>query len=353
MNRRQAAVSVSLEALEHNLSVVQSVARYQKIMAVVKADAYGHGLVQAATAFGAADAFGVAFVAEGVALREAGIDQPILVLEGARCELEVAWASKAELMLSVHHEHQIDDLPQAAVLCPMLWLKVDTGMGRLGFRPERAVEVAARLGDHCVGLMTHFACADMPENPANRMQIKRFDSVRRRLPLPSSAANSAATFAFPEARYDWVRPGIVLYGSSPFCDEYASDLGLLPAMTVRAPIIAINEHRKGESIGYGGDYRCPADMPVGIIAAGYADGYPRHALPGTPVLVHRTEVPLIGRVSMDMIAVDLRSVADVAVGDVATLWGDGLSVDRVAAGANTIGYELLCNAGAHAQIEYL
>ena len=352
---RHASVSVDLKALKHNLSIVRSVARQQKILAVVKADAYGHGMVEAAAALtdAGADALGVAFVSEGVALREAGIEAPILVLEGARHELEVAWASKAGLMLAVHHEYQIRDLPDSLFLRPELWLKVDTGMGRLGFKPKVAGRIAARLGARCTTIMTHFACADMPEDPLNDVQIQRFDEARRNVSLPSSAANSAAIFAFPHARYDWVRPGIVLYGSSPFRDESAADLGLLPVMTLRAPIVAINHHRKGESIGYGADFRCPTDMPVGVIAAGYADGYPRQASPGTPVLVSGVEVPLIGRVSMDMITVDLSEVPETSIGDLATLWGEGLPVDYVAAHSSTIAYELLCNAGAHADIEYV
>jgi len=349
---RHASVTVDLKALRHNLSIVRSVAKQQKVMAVVKADAYGHGMIEAARALDDADALGVAFVSEGVALREAGIDKPILVMEGARHELEVAWASKAGLMLAIHDEYQIHDLPESLFLRPELWLKLDTGMGRLGFRPEVAAQVAARLGVRCTTMMTHLACADMPEHPSNEMQLARFEAARRDVGLPCSVANSAATFAMPHARYDWVRPGIVLYGSSPFRDESAADLGLQPVMTLRAPIIAINHHRKGESIGYGADYHCPVDMPVGVIAAGYADGYPRHAAPGTPVLVGGVEVPLIGRVSMDMITVDLTEVPDVQVGEYATLWGEGMPIDYVAAHAGTIAYELLCNAGAHARIDY-
>lgn len=353
--RRHASAIVDLKALKHNLSIVRSVARQQKIMAVVKADAYGHGVIEAAGALveAGADALAVAFVGEGVALREAGIDIPILVLEGARHELEVAWASKAGLMLTVHHEYQIRDLPESLFLRPELWLKLDTGMGRLGFKPEVAGRVAARLGTHCTTMMTHFACADRPEDPLNEVQIQRFNEAREHVSLPCSAANSAATFAFPHARYEWVRPGIVLYGSSPFRDESAADLGLLPVMTLRAPIVAITHHRKGESIGYGADFRCPTDMPVGVIAAGYADGYPRHASAGTPVMVGDVEVPLIGRVSMDMITVDLSEVPDTSIGELATLWGEGLPVDYVAAHSSTIAYELLCNAGAHADIEYV
>ncbi|HFD88192.1 MAG TPA: alanine racemase [Gammaproteobacteria bacterium] len=350
---RQVRVTVDTVALAHNLSIVKSVARQQKILAVIKADAYGHGMIEAARALSDADALAVAFVSEGVSLREAGIDKPILVLEGARHELEVAWASKAGLMLAVHNETQIRDLPDSLFLRPELWLKLDTGMGRLGFNPAEAGRLVQRLGERCTTVMTHFACADMPENPANDAQIACFEQARKNFDLPCSAANSAATFAFPHARYDWVRPGIVLYGSSPFRDESAADLGLLPVMTVRAPIIAINRHRKHDAIGYGGDYRCPADMPVGVIAAGYADGYPRHAQPGTPVLVNGVEVQLVGRVSMDMITVDLRPVPEVEVGDMVTLWGEGMPVDYVAARASTIAYELLCNAGAHAEIEYL
>ena len=352
---RHASVSVDLKALKHNLSIVRSVAKQQKILAVVKADAYGHGMLEAATALtqAGADALGVAFVSEGVMLREAGIELPILVMEGARHELEVAWASKAGLMLTVHNEYQIRDLPESLFLRPELWLKLDTGMGRLGFRPEVAEQVTERLGARCTAMMTHFACADMPDHPLNLVQIERFEAARQRVNLPCSAANSAATFAFPHARYDWVRPGIVLYGSSPFRDESAADLGLQPVMTLRAPIVAINHHRKGESIGYGADYHCPKNMPVGVIAAGYADGYPRHASPGTPVLVGAVEVPLIGRVSMDMITVDLSEVPDASVGDLATLWGEGLPIDYVAAHSSTIAYELMCNAGAHAVIEYI
>lgn len=349
---RPARAIINLAALQHNFSLLRSVAGESKILAVVKADAYGHGVFEIVDALPDADGFAVASVGEGLELRDAGIEKPVLVLQGAHNAEELTEATEAGLIVVIHQIEQIDDLPESFFLRPEMWLKIDTGMGRLGIPGDQVEDVLERLGTRCTALMTHFANADNPEDPSNEEQLLRFDWVVRHHALAASAANSAATFALPAARYQWVRPGLMLYGGSPFVEERALDLGLLSVMNFVAPMIAVNWHRKGDRIGYGGTYLCPEDMPVGVISAGYADGYPRHAPAGTPVLIDGAICPLIGRVSMDLITVDLRPLSDPMRGMTAVLWGEGLPIDRVAAMAGTISYELMCAVGSHCLRDY-
>lgn len=349
---RPARAVINLSALQHNFSLLRSVAGESKILAVVKADAYGHGLFEVVDALREADGFAVACVDEGLDLRDAGTEKPILVMQGAHDSEELTEATEAGLMMVIHQGEQVDDLPESFFLRPELWLKIDTGMGRLGIAEDLVEEVLERLGTRCTTLMTHLANADSPDDPSNEEQLMRFDWVVRRHALAASAANSAATFAFPAARYQWVRPGLMLYGGSPFAEERSLDLGLQAVMTFVAPVIAVNWHRKGDRLGYGGTYHCPEDMPVGVVAAGYADGYPRHAPTGTPVLIDGEIYPLIGRVSMDLITVDLRNHPGPVRGMTAVLWGEGLPIDRIAAMAGTISYELMCSVGGHCLREY-
>ncbi len=346
---RPACALVDAGALKHNLQQVRQRARRARVMAVVKANGYGHGLVWVARALnGDADAFGVSSVEEGIQLREAGVPQPICLLEGFFTADELPLLSKYDLEPAIHQDAQLKVLAQALPALKLsVWLKIDTGMHRLGFPPERVPDVLQQLRRSPavanVRLMSHFARADIASDPDTKSQIDSFLAQARNLGLEVSLANSAGILAWPQSHLDWVRPGIMLYGASPLEKQAAIQLDLKPVMTLQTALIAVQARRKGESIGYGGDWRCPQDMPIGVAAIGYGDGYPRHATPGTPVLVNGTRVALVGRVSMDMITLDLRLQPQANIGDPVVLWGQGLPVEDVATSAGTIAYELLCH----------
>jgi len=341
---------IDLAALVNNLGVVRREAPKSRVWAVIKADAYGHGMAAAARALHSADGLAVARVGEALELREAGIDRPLLVLEGAGSPEELQASVRLGIQVAVHREGQVawvegaGGLPGAVPLG--VWVKVDTGMHRLGLEPAAVPGVldrlACSLGVRVLGLMTHLANADDPSDPLSAAQCARLRQVAADTGLPLSIGNSAGILAVPESRADWVRPGIMLYGTSPFHDRSAASLGLQPVMTLVTQLIAVQRLKRGDAVGYGQTWACPEAMPVGIAAVGYADGYPRHAPSGTPVLVRGARCPLVGRVSMDMIHVDLRPLPDAKPGDPVTLWGQGLPVDEVAARAGTISYELLC-----------
>lgn len=357
--RRAARAYIDLTALGHNLKRARQSAAHSRVVAMVKADAYGHGLLEVAAYFdGQADALGVACVPEALALREAGIPGRILVTQGFKDEDELRAAASQRLDVVVHEIHQLALLENSASRrLPALWVKVDSGMHRLGFAPEQVPEIHAALTrlsglPGTPGFVTHFACADEPGNPLSVIQLERFDEATASLDGEHSMANSAAVLSLPEAHRDWVRPGIMLYGSSPLLETTAAELNLRPAMSLRAPLIAISRHRRGESVGYGATFVCPEDMPVGVVAIGYGDGYPRHAGSGTPASVNGQRTTLVGRVSMDMLAIDLRGI-DARVGDEAELWGTSVDVDDVARHAQTISYELLCNTGSRSSRVYL
>ncbi len=333
----RAQAFIDLSALRHNLHRARLHAPGARVMAIVKADAYGHG-IQAARALDA-DAFGVACLEEALALRRAGITAPIVLLEGFLHRDELPLILEEGLSVVIHSPWQVKAL-RAFSRLPPLWLKIETGMHRLGLAPEEMRAILSSLPPD-TGLMTHLACADTPHHPLNAVQIGRFFEAAGHLPGPKSLANSAALMALPQARGDWVRPGLMLYGASPFPARTGDELGLKPAMTFTTRLIAVKRCRRGEAIGYGAS-PCPEDMPVGIAAAGYGDGYPRHAPPGTPVLVNGTRASLIGRVSMDMLHIDLRACPGARVGDTVCLWGEGLPVEEVARWAGTLPYELFC-----------
>jgi alanine racemase len=333
--------------LLHNLQRVRHYAPGARVMAIVKANGYGHGLTWVAQALQAADGFGVASADEGVCLRQAGVGQPITLLEGFFQPSELPLVAQHNLSPVIHHESQLWDLEHSPGAGPLdVWVKIDTGMHRLGFPPEALADVLQRLKTvsnvRTTRLMTHFANADNKFDASTKMQTEIFMSLTREVAAERSLANSAGIVAWPASHGDWVRPGIMLYGASPVIGQSASDLGLKPVMTLQTEIIAVHRRRKGEVLGYGGDWMCPEDMPVGVAAIGYGDGYPRHAPSGTPVLVQGRRLPLVGRVSMDMITIDLRARPDTRVGDPVTLWGEGLAVDEIAERSGTIAYELLC-----------
>jgi len=348
---RSACVRIDPHALQHNLARVRQAALGSRVMAVIKANAYGHGALTAASALSAADGFAVANIAEAACLRDGGVSHPLLALQGCRDAAEVELAAAQDIWIAVQRPDQIELLEQVGPARPLrVWLKLNTGMNRLGLPAEDAALWQERLlrlpaVREDIVLMTHLACGDDRENPATQRQIIAFDHAVAGLAGEQSIANSAGVLAFPGAHRDWVRPGIMLYGSSPFPDTHPEHEGLVPAMTVSGPLIAIDERRRGEAIGYGGTWVCQEDMPIGVAAIGYADGYPRHAPSGTPVLVNGRRARLAGRVSMDMITIDLRGVARPRIGDEVVGWGADPGVDEVARAAGTIGYELLCNAG--------
>ncbi|NNJ93887.1 MAG: alanine racemase [Halobacteria archaeon] len=354
---RPARACIDLHALRHNFQRVRQAAPGSRVMAIIKANAYGHGLLRVAQSLPGADAFGVVSPEEGITLRESGFDRRIVLLEGLFTPDDIALVAGYHLDIVVHHASQLDMLEQAAISRPVdVWLKLDTGMNRLGFDPDAAANIVARLQSleqvATVRFMTHFACADEPDNDTTAVQSDRFNRALDMLEGERTLANSAAILAWPDTCADWVRPGIMLYGASPLAGERAAALDLQPVMTLKSRLIAINACRQGDAVGYGGDWRCPEDMPVGVAAIGYGDGYPRHAGSGMPVLVNGRRAGLVGRVSMDMICLDLRGHDSPAVGDEVVLWGDSLPVEEIAAGAGTISYELLCGISHRVRLEY-
>ncbi len=357
MTRDTRAV-IRLDALQHNLDMARKAAPGARVMAVVKANGYGHGLLRVARAMRCADAFAVTSLDEAIPLREAGFAHPILLLEGLFEPRELDAFSRYRLDMVVHSDWQLEVILGSRTPRPLsVWLKVDSGMHRLGFAPEAVPAVASRLqasravSKH-IRFITHLACADDRDDTTTEAQVHAFDRATVGLAGERSIANSAGLLAWPETRGDWVRPGIMLYGASPFVDGRESPQPLRPVMTLGSRLVAINHFRKGDRIGYGGSWACPEDMPVGVVAIGYGDGYPRHAPSGTPVLVggHRTQ--LVGRVSMDMICVDLRGIEpEVDVGEPVVLWGEGLPVEEVARWSGTISYELLCGLTGRVRFE--
>lgn len=356
---RPAEVVINLSALRHNFSRIRTLAPNSKIMAIVKADAYGHGLARIAQTLEDADAFGVACLEEARELREANIKQRIILLEGPYSAEELTEISDSGLDIVVHDISQVEMLEQTKIKNSIsIWLKLDTGMHRLGFLPEFTSQVFARLQASPyvkeIRLMTHLASANDRENSMTSEQIQCFSEIIESMTtdskLEKTIANSAGLLAFPEAHVDWVRPGIMLYGVSPFTDSHGPQEKLKPVMTLQSKLITVKKLKAGEPVGYGATWRCPEDMSVGVVAAGYGDGYPRHAPSGTPVLVNGKRVELIGRASMDMLTVDLRTQENAKTGDPVILWGEGLPVEEVANHAQTIPYEVLC--GVHKRLKF-
>jgi len=354
---RPACAHIDLGALRRNFNRARQAAPASRIIAVMKANAYGHGLVCIAQALDAADAFGVVGLDEAVTLREAGCDQRIVLLEGLFSSGDIALACGYRLDLVIHSDHQLALLEQGRLTRSIdVWLKIDTGMHRLGFAPDRIDAALARLhalpGTGDVRFMTHFARADESDADSTAVQIEAFRTALGGRAGEQSLANSAAVLAWPAAHADWVRPGIMLYGASPIIARSAGALGLAPVMTLRSELIALAHRRRGDAVGYGGDWICPRDTLIGVAAIGYGDGYPRHAPAGTPVLVNGRRASLAGRVSMDMLCIDLHDQPDARVGDEVILWGDGLPVDDIAAAAGTISYELLSGVGTRVHYVY-
>ena len=343
------SVTIDAAALRHNLQVIRRLAPNSRVMAVIKANAYGHGLIAVARALDGADAFAVARVDEGLALREAGIKAPILLLEGVFDREQLDAAAAAQFDLVVHTPEQIELLEAVSPGVRFkVWLKLDSGMNRLGFKGE-AFRAAHATLSACsalkapVNLITHLASADMPELPTTAEQLMVYAAATRGLAGEHSVESSAALIGFPDSQADWVRPGLLIYGVSPFRGSTGADHGLRPVMTLSSRVIAVKDLEVGDQVGYGGDWTATRPTRLAIAAIGYGDGYPRSASSGTPVLVNGEHTALAGRVSMDMIAIDVTDVQrPPRMGDSVVLWGEGLPVEEVAIWAETIPYTLLC-----------
>ncbi|WP_303854990.1 alanine racemase [Salinicola salarius] len=345
---RPLIADIDLDALRHNYAIASELAPGSRSMAVIKANAYGHGAVACAQALeSAAPAFAVASLEEAESLLEAGIQRPILLLEGIFEVEELARVEALQLWQVVHSDWQLDAVLNHPAAQPLtVWLKLDSGMHRLGYDPESFVDRWARLkaASHRVRdihLISHFASADQSDTLQFERQRRLIDHVRQRLDAPVCIANSPATLTRPRTHGQWNRPGVMLYGSNPLEGELPPGVSLKPVMTLRSRLIAVQSLSDGEPVGYGARWHTSRPSRIGVVAAGYGDGYDRHAADGTPILVDGHRCPLVGRVSMDMLTVDISHLPDAGVGSEVVLWGQGLSVDEVAGHCNTIGYTLL------------
>ncbi len=355
-NRHSRAI-IDLEALRHNYRYLKEAAGGNRLIAVIKADAYGHGAVEVATALTDADAFAVAAVAEGVALRAAGITQKTIVMGGFVRHAELQACIDHSLDPVLHHQFHLDCLRDADDLGDLeVWLKIDTGMGRLGFPRGRAREIVDfLLGLNTLGsirMMTHLAYADAVNNRFTEFQIDQVKS----LDLDDyewGIANSAGILGWPDTHRVWTRAGIALFGADPMSDRKQKQRELRPAMVMKSLVLAVNAHQKGDMIGYGNTYTCPDDMTIAVVATGYADGYPRHKVDSAQVEIQGKLCDVVGRVSMDMITVDVSHLENVRVDDEVTLFGDVPDINDLADCSETIAYEILCNVGAHVKREYI
>lgn len=350
---RPIIASIHLAALAHNLGVARAHAPHAKVFAVIKSNAYGHGLLRVAGALRAADGFAVIEFDAAMRLRDAGYTQRIVLLQGFFDAREAVEGAARRLTTVVHTDGQmplLDALVAGARLDVLL--KINSGMNRLGYAPDAVRGAYAKLQDHPgVGkltLMTHFADADGARGVA--WQMATFERAAAGIAAPRSLANSAATLRYPETHFDWIRPGIMLYGSSPFAEQTAAALGLMPVMTLASEIIGVCELQPGDTVGYGGTFVAQRPMRIGIVACGYGDGYPRHAPSGTPVRVGDRLTSTVGRVSMDTLCVDITDMPEAGIGTRAVLWGEGNPIDGVAQAAGTVSYELMCALAARVPV---
>ncbi len=357
---RPARITIHSAALRHNLLVAKQAAPNTKVMPAIKADAYGHGIIQTATTLqDLADGFIVACMSEALALRDCKIDSPLLVIQGAQSIEDLKVAEEKNIRLVLHDEFQLEILDSYSSHGSShsssqgkikIALKLDTGMHRLGIEASLAKHYYKKLqaltNVHSdIWLMTHLACADDMKNDYTNQQIKSFDHHTQSISATKTIANSAGILAWKSSHKDWVRPGIMIYGSSPITSENREHFNLQASMTLTAPLISIHNLKKGDAIGYGSSWACPQDMKVGVVACGYADGYPRHAASGTAVFINGATTQTLGRVSMDLMVVDLTNIST-EIGQLVELWGKNINVDDVAQSSETISYELLCHAGS-------
>jgi alanine racemase len=345
---RAALAILSTENLLHNLEVIQRTAPQSRVIAMIKANGYGHGLRSTAMRLEKyVHSFGVASIDEALALRKVNIKIPITLMEGVFEPNELLIAACENFHVVFHEQSQLEWIKTASLPCPLTaWLKVDTGMGRLGFTLDRAQDAYIQLSAHPqinqpIGIMSHFACSDEIDHPLNQNQINNFTNFIAGKPGIKSFCNSAAIFSFQDHQYDVVRPGLALYGVSPIPTISAEQLGLKPVMTLQTRLMAVRDVHKGSSLGYGARFICPNDMRVGVIAMGYGDGYPRTARDGTPILVNGIRCPLVGRVSMDMITVDVTHCPNPQVNDPVVLWGNGLPIEEVSQYTAQCPYDML------------
>jgi alanine racemase len=342
---RPIVAHISETALAHNLAQVRRYAPQSKVISVVKANAYGHGLLNAARGLKETDAFAVLNISEAITLRDAGYQHPILLLEGIFSAEEMAQVDRYQLDIVIAHQGQLQWLLDCQVNIPLrVYLKLDSGMHRLGFQPANYQAALSQLSSSDnvseIVLMTHFANSDVVDGVTHAMA--KVEQTMAAQPYKRSLANSAAVVQQPQTHFDWVRPGIMLYGATPIAEKTAASLGLKPVMTLQSGLIGVQEIEAGESIGYGSLFTADKFTRVGIVACGYADGYPRHAPTRTPIAVNGVMTGTLGRVSMDMLAVDITDIPDAKIGSQVELWGDLVPVDAVAQSSGTIGYELLC-----------
>ncbi|MDX6041656.1 alanine racemase [Scandinavium lactucae] len=355
-----ATVVINRRALRHNLQRLRELAPASKLVAVVKANAYGHGLLETARMLPDADAFGVARLEEALRLREGGIRQPVLLLEGFFNASDLPLISAQGFHTAVHNPEQLAALEQAELPEPVtVWMKLDTGMHRLGVRPEEATAFYQRLSQcknvrQPVNVVSHFARADEPDCGATEQQLDIFTTFTEGKPGQRSIAASGGILLWPQSHFDWVRPGIILYGVSPLeGSQCGEDFGFQPVMSLTSSLIAVREHKAGEPVGYGGTWVSEHDTRLGVVAMGYGDGYPRAAPSGTPVRVNGREVPVVGRVAMDMICVDLGPQAADKAGDPVILWGEGLPVERIAEITKVSAYELITRLTSRVAMKYV
>jgi alanine racemase len=351
---------INSAALQHNLTIAKKAAPSSKILAVIKSNGYGHGIAEIAKTLTEADGFAVATIPEAIKVRTEHPNKLILVLQGFLNHKELVLFKQYNLHPVIHSSFQIDLLDSSSTTklddSTYYWLKVDTGMGRLGFSIDEFDAAVSRLEKYLndnknIILMSHFSNADDLDDSKTNKQISLFNKITSNYNYPKTLANSAGILAWQDSHFDWIRAGIMLYGVSPF-NIHSDSEKLQTVMTLESRLIAINHHKKGDSIGYGGGWTCSDDMAIGVVSIGYGDGYPRHATMGTPVLVNGSKTSIVGRVSMDMICINLSSLNDVIVGDIVTLWGEQLAIETVAEFSNTIAYELLCQVGKRVEFVY-
>lgn len=345
---RSAIAILSTENLLHNIKVIREKIGNRKIIAMIKANAYGHGIRSVGLRLdGLVDLLGVASIDEALALKKAGVKGDIILMQGIFEKSELVIASEEKFHIVFNNNEQLKWLDKYSLPIKLnVWIKINTGMGRLGFNLEDAKKAYLKLKEHKntnqqIKIMSHFACADEKNHPLNKQQIDSFKKFIKEYDTEFSLCNSAGILNFSDCLYDYVRPGILLYGASPIKGKTGEDLGLKPVMTAKSSIIAIQNLKKDDTIGYGASYKCEKNMKVGIIAFGYGDGYPITAKTGTPILIKNIKCPLIGRVSMDMIAVDLTSCPNAKIGDNAIMWGEGLPIEEVVQNTSNIVWDIL------------
>jgi alanine racemase len=351
---------IDLPALRHNYAVIKKQVPNSKVMAVVKSNAYGHGIVPVTTALAdLADFFGVAWLGEAIKVKEAGINTPILLLKGFLNAEELLLANELNLEIVIHNFHQIELLEKTPLKHKVkVWLKIDTGMNRLGFHTKDAEHAYQRLMTNAkvvkpLNIMTHLSDADDTTSLKSAAQIELFNKITTNFAGPKCIANSGGTFNWPKAHANIVRTGITLYGVSPYVDKTGLDLGLKPVMTLRSKLLALKNLNKGDQVGYGSTWVCPEhNVPIGIANIGYGDGYPRHIADQAPILVNGIRCSTVGRISMDMLAIDLRPCPNAKIEDPIILWGKGLPIEEIAKSAETVPHEIFCRLTQRVYFNY-